>query len=305
MMSEHRQLLETLVTARDYIRWTISRFRAAGLYFGHGTEGPLDEAAALVLWALHLPYDLPGGYLDGKLLPEERERVVTLVERRIAERIPLAYMTHEALFCGLSFYVDESVLVPRSPIAELIEQQFSPWLTSEPLAIADLGTGSGCIAIACALAFPEAQVDAVDISEAALEVCRRNIAAHEVGERVRAVQSDLFEGLAGRRYDLIVSNPPYVNRSEWSALPPEFHAEPRLGLESGTDGLDCARRILRDAAAHLAPDGLLVVEVGSSAMALEQAFPSLPFHWVEFSRGGDGVFVLTAAQLREQVAATH
>ena len=292
-------ILETLATLRDYVRYAASRFAEANLCFGHGTAGPLDEAAALVLHALHLPYDLPGGYFEARLIPEERERVHALIERRVAERKPLAYLTHEAPFAGLSFYVDERVLVPRSPIAELIESQFAPWL-EDPDAVTDildLCTGSGCIAIACAHAFPNAAVDAADISPDALEVARVNIGRHELEGQVRAVLSDVYSGLHGKRYDLIVSNPPYVNLAEWESLPAEFHAEPRLGLESGEDGLDCARNILRDAHRHLKPNGILVVEVGSAADALMRAYPEVPFCWLDFERGGDGVFLLTAEQI--------
>ncbi|SMF95359.1 ribosomal protein L3 glutamine methyltransferase [Methylomagnum ishizawai] len=293
--------LETLSTLRDYVRYAASRFAEAGLFFGHGTAGPLDEAAALVLHALRLPYDLPGGYFEARLIPEERERVYALIQRRINERKPLAYLTHEAPFAGLSFYVDERVLVPRSPIAELIENHFAPWL-EEPDAVTDildLCTGSGCIAIACAHAFHQAAVDAADISLDALEVAQVNIARHEMEDHVRVVESDVYSGLDGKCYDIIVSNPPYVNRAEWQALPPEFHAEPKLGLESGEDGLDCVRRILKDAHRHLKPDGILVVEVGSSAEALAEAYPEVPFCWLDFERGGDGVFLLTAEQVGE------
>ncbi|QSA95665.1 50S ribosomal protein L3 N(5)-glutamine methyltransferase [Methylococcus sp. EFPC2] len=299
-MSEFEAVTAHLTTLRDYIRWGASRFNAAGLFFGHGTASATDEAAALVLHAIHQPHDLPAGYFNCVLAPDERARVVELLERRIAERKPAAYLIGEAWFCGLPFHVDENVLVPRSPIAELIEQQFSPWV-SEPDTVTDLldlCTGSGCIAIASALAFPDAAVDAADISPAALAVARRNIVRHEVEDRVRAVESDLFSSLGDKRYDLIVSNPPYVATAEWQSLPPEYHAEPKLGLESGVDGLDCVRRILREAEAHLKPEGLLIVEVGSSAEALEEAYPDLPFCWLDFERGGDGVFLVTAEQLR-------
>jgi ribosomal protein L3 glutamine methyltransferase len=298
-LSMNRQsTLETLATLRDYVRYAASRFAEAGLFFGHGTAGPLDEAAALVLHALHLPYDLPGGYFEARLVPEERERVLALIERRIDERKPLAYLTHEAPFAGLSFYVDDRVLVPRSPIAELIEHRFAPWLDADEVTdILDLCTGSGCIAIACAHAFPKVAVDAADISPSALEVTRINIGKHGLGDRVRAVESDLYATLDEKRYDLIVSNPPYVNLAEWRALPAEFHAEPRLGLESGEDGLDCVRGILKDAARHLKPNGILVVEVGSAAEALIEAYPDVPFCWLDFERGGEGVFLLTAGQV--------
>ncbi len=300
-MSYPEDVTDHLTTLRDYIRWGASRFNNAGLFFGHGTANAIDEAAALVLHALHLPHNLPGGYFSSVLTPDERLEVLGLFERRIAERKPAAYLTHEAWFCGLPFYVDERVLVPRSPIAELIEKRFSPWIgqSQEVTDILDLCTGSGCIAIACAMAFPEAYVDAVDISPEALAVADTNIVRHELAGQVQALQSDLFEAVGDKRYDLIVSNPPYVNSDEWRGLPPEYHAEPRLGLESGRSGLDCARRILREAEAHLKPDGLLIVEVGSSADALEAAYPDIPFCWIDFEHGGDGVFLLTAEQLAE------
>ena len=295
---DRRAELETLVTLRDYVRYAASRFSAADLCFGHGTAGSLDEAAALVLHTLHLPYDLPGGYLEAKLVPEERERVLNLMERRIADRQPLAYLTHEAPFAGLSFYVDERVLVPRSPIAELIENRFAPWLEADEVTdVLDLCTGSGCIAIGCAHAFPEAIVDAVDISPGALAVARINIGKHGLDDRVHAIESDLYSALGSKRYDLIVSNPPYVNLAEWQSLPPEFHAEPRLGLESGEDGLDCVRRILQEAASYLKPQGILIVEVGNSADRLVKAYPEFPFYWLDFERGGEGVFLIAHENL--------
>ncbi len=295
----HDDVLDQLTTLRDYVRYAISRFNSAELFFGHGTSGPLDEAAALVLHALHLPYDLPGGYFQSTLTRAEREEILGLIERRIQERKPLAYLTHEAPFAGHQFYVDERVLVPRSPIAELIEAEFTPWVEPEQVTrILDLCTGSGCIAIACALAFPDADVDAVDISKEALEVADINRRRLDVEDRVRTVRSDLFAELEGERYDIIVSNPPYVSLSEWQSLPEEFHAEPRLGLESGVDGLDCVRQILTAAPRHLTEEGILVVEVGSAAEALVAAFPEVPFCWLEFERGGDGIFLLTAEQVR-------
>ena len=295
----HDDVLDQLTTLRDYVRYAISRFNSAELFFGHGTSGPLDEAAALVLHALHLPYDLPGGYFQSTLTRAEREEILGLIERRIQERKPLAYLTHEAPFAGHQFYVDERVLVPRSPIAELIEAEFTPWVEPEQVTrILDLCTGSGCIAIACALAFPDADVDAVDISKEALEVADINRRRLDVEDRVRTVRSDLFAALEGERYDIIVSNPPYVSHSEWQSLPEEFHAEPRLGLESGVDGLDCVRQILTAAPRHLTEEGILVVEVGSAAEALVAAFPEVPFCWLEFERGGDGIFLLTAEQVR-------
>ena len=287
-----------LETVRDYLRWIISRFNDAGLYYGHGTDNAQDEAWYLVCGALKLPFDLDGRLLDGRLTEAERQRLEQLVERRISERVPVAYLVGEAWFAGLPFNVDERVLVPRSPLAELIDVGFQPWLGDvEPEHILDLCTGSGCIGIACAFAFPEARVVLSDVSADALAVARSNIERHSLSDRVTALQSDVFAGLEGQCFDLIVSNPPYVDAEDLAGMPAEYHAEPALGLGSGDDGLDITRRILQQAAGHLNEGGLLVVEVGNSGRALDEAFPELPLTWVEFERGGHGVFVISKDDL--------
>ncbi len=300
MNTSASDVIHTLTRIKDYIRWGASRFVAANIFLGHGVQTALDESAALVLHTLGQPYDLPNVFLDSVLTLNERQAVFEIIERRINERKPSAYLTHEALFAGLAFYVDERVLVPRSPIAELIGNHFEPWIEPEQvLNVLDLCTGGGCIAIACAYAFPEAQVDAADISADALAVARINVEKHELGEQVTLCRSDLFSQLPRKPYDIIVSNPPYVSLAEWRGLPAEFHAEPELGFKGGENGLDLVLRILAAAPDYLAEHGILVVEVGSSAQTLADLCPEVPFCWLEFAKGGDGVFLLSAGQLHD------
>jgi ribosomal protein L3 glutamine methyltransferase len=272
--------------------------RKARVHFGHGTADARDEAAELVFFVAGLAHARGAGAYAQRLTPRQILRIDVLLKRRIAERIPLAYLTHRAFFAGLELYVDERVLVPRSPIAELVRNHFQPWIAPRRVRrILDIGTGSGAIALACARAFPRAHVDAADISAAALAVCRRNVRSLKLGKRVTALKSDLFSAVQGRRYDIIVSNPPYVGRAEMRALPREYRHEPRLGLASGSDGLKAVRAILAAARSHLEDDGILVVEVGNTESALLRAFPRLPFVWPEISMGGGGVFLLNAQGL--------
>ena len=287
-----------LQNAKDVMRWAASRFSEANLDFGHGMSTAIDEAVYLVLRGLHLPVDTSSVYWDGELTLSEKEQLFKIISRRIDERIPAAYIMNEGWFSGLSFYVDERVLVPRSPIAELVESQFSPWVDPEEVnSILDLCTGSGCIGLASAYAFPGAKVDLVDISNDALEVANINIDRHDSRNFVSAVASDGFKNLDGRMYDIIVSNPPYVDAEDMDALSAEYKHEPELGLSSGHDGLDLTRHILTEAASHLNENGILVVEVGNSQYALQEAYPQVPFQWLAFERGGDGIFLLTKEQL--------
>lgn len=293
----------SLHSIRDLIRWGASRFSEAGLHFGHGTDNALDESAQLVLHALHLDHRLPPDYLQSRVTPAERESVCRLLRRRIEDRVPAAYLIGHAWFAGLRFEVNENVLVPRSPFAELIEDQLQPWVDPDQVHdMLDLCTGSGCIGIAAAVHLPHTRVDLAEISQPALELARRNVLDHDLEQRVEAVESDLFAGLRGRRYDVILSNPPYVGEAEMAELPEEYRAEPALGLAAGADGLDLVRRILREARDHLNPGGVIIVEVGNSAAALSEAYPRVPFTWIEFERGGEGVFLLTADQLEAYAA---
>ncbi|MDQ7728401.1 50S ribosomal protein L3 N(5)-glutamine methyltransferase [Halomonas sp. SpR8] len=296
-------LVSELFTLRDYLRWVSSEFYLAGLHYGHGTESAWDEAVALCLGALHLPWNIDPAVLEARLLPVERQRIIGLARERITTRRPLPYLLGESFFAGHPFHVDERVLIPRSPIAELIEDGFAAWFPEEPPAsVLDLCTGSGCIGIATALYLPTCEVALADISQEALAVARQNITRHDVGDRVRAVESDVFSGLEGKRYDLIVSNPPYVDARDLATMPAEFRHEPTLALGAGRDGLDIVRRILREAREHLSEEGWLIVEVGNSDRHVEAAFPDVPFLWLEFERGGQGVFALSAAELDAHAA---
>lgn len=298
MLEKFEDINVRLETSKDFVRWGASAFKRAGLHYEHGTANAVDEALNLVLHALSLDHDIPPWLLDGRLTDAEKRAAYDLLRRRVEERKPYAYITNTARFSGLDFYVDERVLVPRSPIGELIEASFEPWIDpSRVMRVLDLCTGSGCIAIACAYAFPEAAVDATDVSPDALEVARINVDKLHVGERVLLHRADVFDGLPLTPYDIIVSNPPYVDAEDMATLPDEHRHEPQLGLAAGPDGLDIVRRILRDASGYLAEDGILVVEVGNSRWALEEAYPKVPFTWLEFERGQAEVFLLTAAQL--------
>ena len=288
-----------LITVRDYLRYAVSHFNAAGLSFGHGSDNAWDEAVYLTLHALHLPLDRLEPFLDARLLPHEREQLLDLYNRRCQDRLPAAYLTREAWLGEHRFYVDERVIVPRSFIAELLAEQLTPWI-ADPWAVEsalDLCTGSGCLAILTALAFPNAEVDAVDLSQDALSVAERNVADYQLTDRVRLVHSDAFAGLAGKRYDLIISNPPYVDAESVAALPPEYLHEPEMALGSGDDGLDFTRIILAEAKKHPTDDGLLVVEIGHNRDALEAAYPTLPFTWLDTAAGDEYVFMLRAEDL--------
>lgn len=286
------------VSLRELIGRGARRLARARVWFGHGTDNAWDESAILVLHALRGSHGASGSQVSRRIGPREAERALALIDRRIAERVPAAYLTGKTWFAGLEMRVDPRVLIPRSPIAELIERRFAPWIEpSRVHRVLDLGTGSGCIAIACAKAFGRARVDASDISEAALAVARINVRKHRVGRRVSLVKSDHFRALARRRYDIIVSNPPYVGARELAGLPPEYAHEPQVALGAGDDGLRSVRVIVREAGRHLRSRGILVVEVGDTERAVRRAFPRLPFVWLQFERGGGGVFLLTAEQL--------
>jgi ribosomal protein L3 glutamine methyltransferase len=288
-----------LSTVRDYLRYAVSRFTAAQLFFGHGSDNAWDEAVYLTLHTLSLPLDRLEPFLDARLLPHERELLLDIYRRRCEDRLPAAYLTHEAWLGEHRFYVDDRVIVPRSFIAELLDDQLAPWI-DDPWAIEsalDLCTGSGCLAILTALAFPNAEVAAVDLSRDAIAVAERNVADYSLYDRIELIESNAFKKLEGRKFDLIISNPPYVNAESVAALPPEYLHEPELALGSGDDGLDFTRIILREAKKHLTDHGILVVEIGHNREALEAAYPTLPFTWLDTAAGDEYVFLLHATDL--------
>ena len=288
------QAQNELSTLRDLMRFSVSRFSEAGLYFGHGSDNAWDESAYLLLHTLHLPLDRLEPFMDARLTGDERAAALRIIKRRITERLPAAYLTNEAWLGEYRFYVDQRVIVPRSHIAELLREQLSPWI-DDPWAVGrvlDLCTGSGCLAILAAQAFPEARVDAIDLSPDALAVARRNVDDYQLGSRLRLVESNAFAEIAGERYDVIISNPPYVNAESMAALPEEYRREPELALASGEDGLDFTRLILKEAADHLNPKGVLIVEIGNNQHELEQAFPEIPFTWLDTAAGDQFVFML-------------
>lgn len=298
---KHFDDTDSLITVRDWLRFAVSRFNEAKLFFGHGSDNAFDEAAYLILHTLHLPLERLEPFLDASLAHGEAEEVQAVIERRVRERLPAAYLTHEAWLGGYRFYVDERVIVPRSFIAELLQDQLAPWV-EKPDAVTralDLCTGSGCLAILAALAFPNAEVDAADLSRDALDVAARNVDDYALKERIELIESDLFAALNGRTYDVILSNPPYVNAESVAALPPEYQAEPALALGSGKDGLDATRQILTQAKSHLNPGGLLVVEIGHNRDVLEAAYPDLPFTWLDTEGGDQFVFMLRREDLAD------
>jgi ribosomal protein L3 glutamine methyltransferase len=288
-----------LLTLRDLLRWGFTQFNRADLFYGHGTDNAWDEIIYLTLASLKLGPTLNPAFLAARLTLTERSLLLDRIRQRVNERIPSAYLVKQAYFAGLSFFVDRRVLIPRSPMAELIEQQFSPWISQADHinTILDLGTGSGCIAIACAYAFPEARIDAVDNSKEALAVAAINVATHQLQGQVNLIQSDLFENLSSRLYDIIISNPPYVDEEDLANLPAEYRHEPMAALAAGRDGLDFIIRLLKQALKYLKNNGILMVEVGNSKEALIQRYPQIPFIWLEFERGDAEIFLLTQEQL--------
>jgi ribosomal protein L3 glutamine methyltransferase len=295
--------IEKLNTIRDFINFAVKQFKKSRIYFGHGTDNALDEAIYLILHVLELHQNtmqyINNAILNTVLTAKQKNAVLKIIRRRVEERIPAPYLTHEAWFCGLPFYVDKRVLIPRSPLAELIQNYFAPWINSKKIKrILDIGTGSGCIAIACAHAFPKIPVDAVDISSGALKVAAINCASYKLTKQVHLIKSNLFAALKNKKYDIIISNPPYVSKNEMEILPKEYAHEPNIALLAAKNGIEIITRILQEAAKYLAPKGILIVEAGNSAPIIIEKYPHLPFTWLEFEHGESEVFLLTKEQLK-------
>ncbi len=300
MQIDYVKQTETFETILDFLRFGCSRANEEDLYYGHGTDNAWDDILALILGSLSLPYDVDLSILQARLTEDEKKFLASQLASRIQGRIPVPYLTHEAMFCDLPFYVDDRVLIPRSPIAELINHQFAPWIDADHVTcILDLCTGSGCIAIACCYAFPDAEVDAVDISRDALDVAAINRDRHNLEGHLTLIESDCFDHVSKTRYDIIVSNPPYVGQEEIQQLPTEYQHEPMLALEAENNGLAVVEKILFTASDYLSDEGILVVEVGNTEDALCRAYPMVPFTWLDFEHGGSGVFLLTARQLKQ------
>ncbi len=298
-MNDYPRLTEELFTIRDWLRFTVSRFEESEIFFGHGTDNSYDEAVWLIMSALHLPLDTTENFLDARITALERQHLSSLIERRITDRTPTAYLLHEAWLQGFKFYVDERVIVPRSFIAELLQNNLHPWIEFPEMieSAADICTGSGCLGVLLANSFPNAAIDIIDISPDAIAVANINIANYGLQEQITAIESDMFTALKGRTYDLIISNPPYVDAPSMAQLPIEYQREPQLALGSGHDGLDHTHTILREAAKHLNDDGILIVEIGHNRDALLEAYPDVQFVWLEVSSGDEFVFLLSKRQL--------
>ena len=301
MYSKEKQqdVLDNLHTIRDYIRWTVSEMSSEKAYFGHGSDSIWDEAVHLVLSAINMSHEIDTDIADAKLLTAEKEVIISYVYQRAYERKPLPYILKKAWFVDMEFDIDERVIIPRSPIAELIRNSYSPWVNNvdDVTSVLDLCTGSGCIGIASSQVFENADVTLVDISSVAIEVANHNITKHQLNDRVKAVKSDLFASLSNKKFGVIVSNPPYVDSEDLASMPSEYHFEPKLALEAGKDGLDLVKRIILEADKHLTEEGVLIVEVGNSQYALMDMCPDIPFTWLSFTEGGDGVFLLTYREL--------
>lgn len=298
-MINNATTINELITVRDWIRYAVSQFEASDIFYGHGTDNAYDEAVWLIMSAVHLPMDTLNNFLDARLTTTERVKLANLIEQRITQHTPTAYLVKEAWLQGLKFYVDERVLIPRSFIAELLAQELSPWIEFPEMveSAADICTGSGCLGVLLASTFPNAAIDVIDISQDAIDVANINIANYGLENQITAIQSDMFTALKGKTYDLIISNPPYVDAPSMAALPAEYQNEPQLALGSGVAGLDHTHTILREAGKHLNDDGILIVEIGHNREALEAAYPNIVFNWLEVSSGNAFVFLLTKSQL--------